>query len=169
MTRPYHSFKGEKKPLFTLRPQSIPQSRCTSCLRIQLSLFFAIISEFEAKGKFTTFALTAGGAKSHYLSHSKHGHGSSLHIPSRQRTVLVLSPEFRKFNLWQNRPLHIRTAFSQISLHRTQHLRKPWLQTCKGQKHCFLGLIDHYCYCKNLLSTLILHLTVGGNGTGLGE
>lgn len=56
---------------------------------------FAIISEFEAKGKFTTFALTAGGAKSHYLSHSQHGQGSFLHIPSRQSTALVLSPESR--------------------------------------------------------------------------
>lgn len=64
-------------------------------LKNTIKTLFAIISEFEAKGKFTTFALTAGGAKSHYLSRSKHGHGSSLHIPSRQRTVLVLLPEFR--------------------------------------------------------------------------
>lgn len=66
---------------------------------------------------------------------------------------------------WQNRPIHIRTAFSQISLHGTQLLRKPLLQTCKGQKHFLLGLINHYQYFKNLLRTLIFYLTVRGNGT----
>lgn len=49
---------------------------------------------------------------------------------------------------WQNRPIHIRTAFSQISLCGTQLLRKPRLQTCKGHKRCLLGLIDHYRYFK---------------------
>lgn len=64
-------------------------------LKNTIKPLFAIISEFEAEGKFTKFALTAGGAKSHYLSCSKHRQGSSLHIPSGQGTVFALSPESR--------------------------------------------------------------------------
>lgn len=64
-------------------------------LKNTIKPLFAIISEFEAKGKFATFALTARGVKSHYLSRSQCGQGSSLHILSRQSTVLVLSPESR--------------------------------------------------------------------------
>lgn len=63
-------------------------------LKNAIKALFAI-SEFEAKGKFTTFALAAGGAKSHYLPHSQYRHRSFLDIPSRQSTVLVLSPESR--------------------------------------------------------------------------
>lgn len=37
---------------------------------------FAIINEFEAEDKFINFELTAGGGKSHYLSHAKHSDGS---------------------------------------------------------------------------------------------
>lgn len=68
---------------------------------------------------------------------------------------------------WQNRPILIRIAFPQLSVCRTQPLRKLWLQTCKGQKHHLLGPIDRYCQFENLPRTPIFHITVRGNSTGL--
>jgi len=60
-------------------------------LKNTIKPLFAIINELEAEGKFTKFTLTASGAKSHYLSCSKHRQGSSLHIPSRQGTLFALA------------------------------------------------------------------------------
>lgn len=68
-------------------------------LKNTIKPLFAILREFVAEGKFIKFVLTAGGAKSHYLSHFKHRDGSSFCAPSRQRNAFAPSSESRESNL----------------------------------------------------------------------